>query len=128
MLGRRASVATYGYRALRVAQDYDLWLRMAASNSVRLRRDVRLAVAYRIHDRQISATQGYSKRVQGSPEIRESWQALFEALKVAVDVQGEPLKNMLKRMRHANRLYYGRLLRRYGSMVDPADAGPSTNR
>lgn len=68
-----------GYRDLRVAQDYDLWLRAAAAG-LRLGRTGLPCVAYRLSDTQVSRQSGYAQRIAKQPEIHESYGALLDHL------------------------------------------------
>ena len=59
-----------GYRAT-PAEDYDLWLRAAASGC-RMRRTGRFEVAYRIHPDQVSGREAWRRDVLREPELVQS--------------------------------------------------------
>lgn len=81
MLATRAGLERAGgYRDLRVAQDFDLWLR-AASAGLRLRVHPVPMVGYRLSASQISQTADYAKRISSSTETEESFIALLDYLR-----------------------------------------------
>lgn len=79
-LGRREALEWVGgYRDLKVAQDYDLWMRIAASG----RKIGRLGVpgiAYRQSVTQVSRQGGYVERIRRQPEIVHSFISLLDYL------------------------------------------------
>jgi glycosyltransferase involved in cell wall biosynthesis len=80
MVARRSSVADIGgYRDLKVAQDYELWLR-AAAGELSLTRTGVPVILYRESAGQTSQQPDYAKRIKGSPEIREAYFALLTAV------------------------------------------------
>lgn len=64
-----------GYRSC-LAEDYDLWMRMAAAGS-RLARDWTPGVALRQHSAQVTATAGWGDRAAAEPEWQESYEKLM---------------------------------------------------
>lgn len=85
-VARRSAVESAGgYRALPVAQDYDLWLRMAA-NGARLGRLRTPTAAYRQSPTQVSGARDYHARANEQAELRDAYAALAER------VLGEPLR------------------------------------
>lgn len=81
MLATRSGlVRAGGYRDLRVAQDFDLWLR-AASAGLRLRVHPVPIVGYRLSGTQISQTADYAKRISSSTETEKSFLALLDYLR-----------------------------------------------
>lgn len=75
-----------GYRDLRVAQDYDLWLR-ATTAGVRLSVEFIPAVAYRISATQISSSTTYAKQVTTSAELEQSYLNLLDYLSPGAKAQ-----------------------------------------
>jgi glycosyltransferase involved in cell wall biosynthesis len=77
MFGRRSAIcAAGGYRNLRRAQDYDLWLR-CASIGLRLMKHTTPVCAYRQSPHQISAQPGYKDAVWSDERLRESYRSLY---------------------------------------------------
>lgn len=74
---RRALQEVSGYRAC-LAEDYDLWMRMAASG-LRLSRGWAPGVALRRHPAQVTATEGWGDRAAAEPEWQESYENLMKA-------------------------------------------------
>lgn len=85
VLRRSALERAGGYRPLRVAQDYDLWLRLVASGA-RIERLRVPTAAYRQSAGQISRTADYHARANEQPELRQAWADAVRTV-LAVDVQ-----------------------------------------
>lgn len=78
MYARRSTLAAVGgYRDLRTAQDYDLWLRVAAAGG-RLGRLACPTVAYRQSASQVTRQVGYAEGIRSNPLIRQSYTDLLE--------------------------------------------------
>jgi glycosyltransferase involved in cell wall biosynthesis len=71
---RSALLAVGGYRVC-AAEDYDLWLRLAADGQ-RITRLRRPTVAYRHHATQVTAAEDWARSALAEPQIRESYSAL----------------------------------------------------
>lgn len=81
MYARRATLeGVGGYRDLRTAQDYDLWLRTAATGA-RLGRLALPTVAYRQSLNQVTRQVGYADGIRTNPLIRDSYVGLLEFLR-----------------------------------------------
>lgn len=79
MFARRRAVAEVsGYRSC-MAEDYDLWMRMAGSGR-RLARDWSPAVALRQHATQVTAAAGWADRAAAEPEWQESYGQLLRKI------------------------------------------------
>jgi len=79
MFARRRAVAEVsGYRSC-MAEDYDLWMRMAASGR-RLARDWLPAVALRQHPSQVTAAADWGDRAAAEPEWQESYERLLRTI------------------------------------------------
>lgn len=76
---KRSVVERASYRPMRVAQDYDLWLRLAASG-VTLRQLAVPLIGYRIGEKQVSASSDYASRVKSDPDLRASYLRLARNL------------------------------------------------
>jgi hypothetical protein len=127
MYAKRSAIERAGgYRDLRVAQDYDLWLRAAAAG-VKLGRVGTPCVAYRLSEAQVSRQLGYAERISGQPEIRESYTALLDYLDPGTavilndipfgdrnrrDVIEGVLRKQVPKLNPALRLYYNNLIAR----------------
>lgn len=73
---RRAVLNDHGtYREMRVAQDYDLWMRLATAG-VRIRQTAHPLVAYRISASQVSGSGDYAARVRADENLRSSYRSL----------------------------------------------------
>ncbi|WP_285814600.1 glycosyltransferase [Microbacterium sp. Marseille-Q6648] len=125
-----------GYRDLRVAQDYDLWLRLATSGAAM----VRLAepmIAYRLSATQVSGSGSYRLKVASSVDLREAYVNHVNKMRTDVGLRGEvftadspPTPSDLEEsaaksiamMRPVNRWYYRRLLSSE-RMLHPLSAG-----
>jgi glycosyltransferase involved in cell wall biosynthesis len=118
MLARRSVVAFHGYRNLRTAQDYDLWLRIASSGAV-MHKDPWPAVGYRFHASQVSAGADYNQRVKNSPELKDSWERLFHTVSESNQASSAALTALVSQMRVTSRYYYRRIVRLYGSVMMP---------
>ncbi|GAB78873.1 Glycosyltransferase involved in cell wall bisynthesis [Austwickia chelonae] len=130
MLARRSAVESVGgYRSLRRAQDYDLWLRMAAGGA-RLRRLATPAVAYRLSRTQISGGADYLTLLGAQPELRSSyWKNLDLVLgrqsAAHSSSQGAPatirqsVHGLVRGFRPTTRAYYRRVLCRTSVPVFP---------
>lgn len=70
-----------GYREC-VAEDLDLWLRIAASGKTIIRHPW-YGVLYRVHHSQISASMDFEERVNSDPKVSESYWLLAEHLGLA---------------------------------------------
>lgn len=118
LAAKRAAIeAVGGYRPLRVAQDYDLWLRIAETGAkiVRLGSPV---IAYRSSDGQVSQGSDYAARVRASSELRESYLTLFRSL-TGHDIDNlsheralRLLSSRIPEFRMLNRLHYARIIER----------------
>ncbi|MDN4477444.1 glycosyltransferase [Demequina sp. SYSU T00039] len=77
-LMRRAAIVEAGnYSDLRVAQDYELWLRLAAQGA-NIRKVARPVVAYRQSQSQVSRSEGYTERVRSQAQLGISYSAAAE--------------------------------------------------
>lgn len=79
MARRNAIESADGYRDLRFAEDYDLWLR-AASRGYRIRQSSLPITCYRVREDQNSRQPGYLPRLRGEPELKSSYLELLEKL------------------------------------------------
>ncbi|MCJ1714155.1 glycosyltransferase family 2 protein [Curtobacterium sp. VKM Ac-2922] len=75
MSARTASVKSLGGYRVCLAEDYDLWLRAAASG-LRLERTSRPVTALRRHREQVTATHDWSARAAAEGEWQEAYSAL----------------------------------------------------
>nr|WP_228479592.1 glycosyltransferase [Microbacterium atlanticum] len=79
MLARRSAIESVGgYREV-LAEDYDLWLRIAAAGS-RMCRLPLPALMYRHHVGQVTKIQAWRKRALAEPALRESYERFAESL------------------------------------------------
>ena len=76
---RKAIEDAGGYRSMRLAQDYDLWLRAAVSGSSMIRIGIP-TVGYRRSSGQVSAGHDYSKNVRSSELLQQSYRNHFLAM------------------------------------------------
>lgn len=73
MFARRASiVAVGGYRPMRYAQDYDLWLRVASAGGRMVSTGLPVLL-YRQGPHQVSRSSDYFDRIRESKELREAY-------------------------------------------------------
>ena len=79
MTARRDAVVASGYGTARVAQDYALWLRIAASGVGMEVHPVALS-AYRISASQVSSASGYFDRIRREPEVATAYSRLWDSL------------------------------------------------
>ena len=75
---RRTLVEAGGYRVA-VAEDYDLWLRVAAAGA-RIVRLARAGILLRVSPGQVTADPGYRGRLAADPVVAESYRALARDL------------------------------------------------
>jgi glycosyltransferase involved in cell wall biosynthesis len=81
MVAHRSSLEKAGgYRELRVAQDFDLWLRSVTSG-LRLSVQAIPVVGYRLSPHQISNSDDYSQRVRSSEQLALEFFKLLEFLR-----------------------------------------------
>ncbi|WP_374207042.1 glycosyltransferase family 2 protein [Mycolicibacterium sp. OfavD-34-C] len=120
---RRSAVERVGgYRSLRFAQDYDLWLRMASSGAS-MSRMAMPVFAYREGPAQVTKTRGYLDSVKRERRLNESYTELFNSR--VNDVSLDPtcqsvgeltaaihigLTGQLQHFRYMNRKHYARIL------------------
>lgn len=82
MMGRRSVFEAHPYRAI-AAEDYDLWLRLAAAGT-RMMRDPLPGLLYRVHDLQTSASVQWQERRRidnlNDPRSWESYCSLLESI------------------------------------------------
>ncbi|MDQ1204475.1 glycosyltransferase family 2 protein [Microbacterium sp. SORGH_AS_0862] len=93
---RDCLLAVGGYRPLRVAQDYELWLRLATAG-FRLRRISVPLIGYRESPSQVTRGQDYLDRVRHSPELRETYVAHARS-RGHLDVTAETPRSNLSRL------------------------------
>lgn len=80
MYARRSVISEAGgYRPLRKAQDYELWLRVAA-NGGRMRRIAVPTIAYRLSPAQVSRQPSYIADLRRSATLHESYDNLLDVL------------------------------------------------
>ncbi|MGO3089512.1 MAG: glycosyltransferase [Galactobacter sp.] len=79
LLARREAVDRVGGYRILPTEDYDLWLRMAASESRLLRLAVP-GVAYRTHPQQVTASPEWRRSSWENPQIAEAFSALAQQL------------------------------------------------
>lgn len=116
MLARRDVIqAVGGYRPLRIAQDYELWLRISAGG-YRLRRIAAPVIGYRESEGQVTRESDYLERVRHNGDLRAAYVQNFRAngrSEFHEDVSRadvEPwLTPELPKLRSINRLRYRRL-------------------
>lgn len=122
MVARRSAIdVAGGYSNLRFAQDYDLWLRMAASGA-RMKRLALPLIGYRLSKHQTSQRADYINTLRGQVRLQRSyWENLNELAgrlrvpvpsgysdKLSLALVARPL---LLHLRPLARQYYSRLLR-----------------
>jgi len=125
MYARRAALdKAGGYRDLKVAQDYDLWLRAAATGQ-RMGRIGVPCVGYRQARNQVSRQTGYAERIRAQSELSHAFVELLEAVEPGVGQRFSSLTSpaekdaclesflskQLWKFRPSLRAYYSRLLR-----------------
>jgi glycosyltransferase involved in cell wall biosynthesis len=80
MLGHRDAIdKSGGYTDQKVAQDYDLWLRIAATGGRVVRSGIP-TIGYRQSDTQVSQSLDYEKRVSGDLSLRKSYVSLIRSV------------------------------------------------
>lgn len=145
LLGRRESLESVGgYRSV-PAEDYDLWLRMAANGT----RMLRLALpghVYRLHPGQVTAVSGWRRSSWESPELASAYSGLAEQLlgapamritslsidetlsaaekRARVDAFGERFTQRLKERPRFTRFVLGRKLAQRRAWLETQLAGP----
>lgn len=141
LFGRRMVIEDAGgYRDLKLAQDYDLWLRIA-SRGGRIGRSALPGIAYRRSPTQVSNQLGYDKRITDQEPILRSYLLHMEHLKKGFreiieheDMQDATLRgrfladtlfDVTGEMRPALRLYYRSLIRqgRLGPLLNNLVSG-----
>ncbi|MGY1716389.1 glycosyltransferase [Geodermatophilus sp. SYSU D01106] len=118
---RQAVERAGGYRDLRVAQDWDLWLRMAASGA-HIYRSPLPTVAYRSSPGQVSQATTYTQQVQSNAMLRESLASLFASTarvpSGAHSTEGDTLKAAVATMPRLLRHYYFHVISHNGTTID----------
>lgn len=132
MVARREALASVGgYGDMRVAQDYELWLR-AARHGTRIRHSGVPCMAQRLSGNQISRESDYAKRVLASTQLVRSYSLLLQqlvpsstsqadqvqAVQDIAPVDPELLHCVVDRMSRPLRHYYRHLLqnRNFGDL------------
>jgi glycosyltransferase involved in cell wall biosynthesis len=78
LFARRSSFEVAGqYRDLKVAQDYELWMRCVLSG-LRVVRVAMPVIAYRLSETQVSAAPDYQSRIRASAALRTTYLSLLE--------------------------------------------------
>lgn len=127
MLARRRTVEEAGgYRDLRLAQDYDLWLRLARNES-RLGRLAQPGIVYRKHASQVSAQPDYADRLSSQSLLIDSYADLLQTLNgrfgvnlhLGLGLSDYPAKVLVGALRPHLRPYYSHIVRnkRFSPMV-----------
>jgi glycosyltransferase involved in cell wall biosynthesis len=123
MLGRRAVIeASGGYTDQKVAQDYDLWLRVAARGGRIVKTGIP-TVGYRQSTAQISSSAGYGDRVRSDLRLRGSYSSLVRSIlgedqgknsEVATTIPEAELRRLVELkvgdLRLGTKIYYKRML------------------
>ncbi|WP_376780672.1 glycosyltransferase family 2 protein [Timonella senegalensis] len=112
VLRRSAVDAVGGYRSLRRAQDYDLWLRLASAGHSLTRLPLQ-TLGYRLSATQVSQGALFAESVANDPHLQHAYFELASQLGVNLSSSSgmkEFLQSRLGRFRPANRSYYSRKL------------------
>lgn len=105
---REALERAGGYRDLKVAQDYDLWLRAAAAGQ-KMGRLGLPCIGYRQAGNQVSRQLGYAERIRGQGELLEAYGGFLDSLASGAGRQLEMLVSTTERQAYLKELLTGQL-------------------